>query len=95
MTRAQVEAIVGPPGDFTTGPVYASRGLGDDVDHAGEDCQNQEFWCNDGVRLILGFDRDSKVCAKAVTKMDLVPLSLSERAIWRIRRQWHRWFAGD
>jgi hypothetical protein len=86
MTRAEVEAILGPPGDYTTRPQTLwwppwSVGLSD-------------RWRGDEFAIGLIFDHKRRVRVKYCA--DHIVLHLDQTAfdnlLWRAKRQWHRWF---
>jgi hypothetical protein len=116
MTRAEVEAILGPPDDYRTGlgesdfgDDSASRWVGDPpgfplswrlgwfaypnfqpvegVPTTGM----QANWFGDSCRICVVVDdagqvRDSRVYNRRLTQSPLDSL------LWRLKRQWHRWF---
>jgi hypothetical protein len=89
MTRAEVEAILGPPGDYTTGPVnYDTRPpvyfLSPDGSVA--------FWNSDMAYAHVLFDASGKVeeiFFHPGRPQDQGPLA---NLLWRAKRQWERWF---
>ena len=112
MSRSEVEAILGPPRDQTTGPLVYR--LDDDPFVCGlsppivelVDRPQQHFtrdsesyrgldrpcWCSDSLVFTVAF-RDSRACETTVYHTRRLPQSLLENAIWRLKRQWRRWFA--
>jgi hypothetical protein len=94
MSRAEVYAILGPPGDYTTRPgVYRhfhwrqdgrlSYGVG-------------FFWTGDEEVIVLDFNpRDDAVWRmefEDVGPYGRVELSAFDDLRWRAERQWRRWF---
>jgi hypothetical protein len=101
MSRAEVEAILGPPGDYSSGPLEFARETpgphptGDfEMSHRvtlfDTDADRVE-WRSDRQILCVYFLR-SGVAAKGF--WDVAPMAQSplDALLWRARRQWHRWF---
>ena len=92
MTRSEVETILGPVGDYSSGPtepefvfVMLPAGLTvEDVVTAG--------WIGDTGSIDVGFDRRGKVAFSQFTRLELRRLSPLANLLWRAKRQWHRWF---
>jgi hypothetical protein len=100
MSRAQVESILGPPGDYSTGP---SNLIGPDLDSggsadwskAGEDFgKTNLLWASDeGVIQVQFGPRGAIHKGFALTlKQDHGGL---DKLLWRARRTWWRWFPPD
>jgi hypothetical protein len=85
MTRARVHAVLGPPGDYRTGPTtevtpLASRG------------QPPECWKSNEGMIWVSYDQSGTVdnYLKNFTRPpEPKPL---QNLLWRLKRQWHRWF---
>jgi hypothetical protein len=89
MTLAEVKAILGPPGDYTTGP----------VDYSPTVC-----WRPSNATILAEWQTDTGA-AMLLSDLPGCPLQCAfypcERAdqgavsnlLWRVQRQWHRWFA--
>jgi hypothetical protein len=105
MTRAEVESILGPPGEYTTGPIdYVLSLLAGDkpiVDGQqvfltwGETADPSRFddcWSSDDQVLVLQFDFDGTVRLKFSGPTARVVQSPFNDLLWRAKRQWHRWF---
>ncbi len=94
MTLAEVEAILGPPGDYTTGPVSGSSGLVVDYSElAPPTVIDIKAWADDYGSIALCFDGDGR----ATGGMEFGPHTRAPRGPfdnlrWRIKRQWHCWF---
>jgi hypothetical protein len=104
MYRSEVEALLGPPGDYTTGP---GRPTSDDAEYLLDAraafykpsqyeplwlSRATEWWLCDIGRIGVCFDRDNKVevvILRPFTRYHQGPL---EDLLWRAKRQWHRWF---
>jgi hypothetical protein len=89
MTRAEVEAILGPPGDYTTGPVnYDASPPLYFLSPAG----SVAFWNSDMAYAHVLFDASDKVeeiFSHPGRRQEQGPL---DNLLWRAKRQWQRWF---
>jgi hypothetical protein len=91
MDRAQVEAILGPPGDYRTVPTLG---------------QAPSYWSNgttNGFLTTLAWEGDTAIICVHFTPSGFVfgkdlisnqpkKLTYIEVLVWRAKRQWHRWF---
>jgi hypothetical protein len=83
MSRAEVEAILGPPGDYTTGRSQCKDSL------------KQEFlpvildWDADNAWVSIGFDDSGSMVRKEYHPRTPAGRPL-ENLLWRAKRQWHR-----
>jgi hypothetical protein len=87
MTRAEVEAILGPPGDYRTGPTIALNGSV----IAPYGSRHQGDWVGNEGFIGVVFDSgvvEHKYFYRTV-KREQSPLG---NLLWRAERQWHRWF---
>jgi hypothetical protein len=96
MSRAEVEAILGPPGDYRTGPtdidgkvvplklVWVGEILPSDGDIA--------YWSADEVYERVMFDPAGRVREGGFSPTFRPTQSPSDNLLWRLRRQWRRWF---
>jgi hypothetical protein len=85
MSRAEVEAILGPPGDYRSGYThdYETRAsLPDDL-----------IWETDHVIIVVYFKASGRV---RFQRIQLVSLRESSDPLdnlrWRAKRQWRKWF---
>jgi hypothetical protein len=92
MSRAHVEAILGPQGDYTTAPVeawgffaYVSRGATDPG-------TPMSTWDGDQGSIRLAFDQQDKVAWGDFQSHHPVDLGTLDLVLFRAKRQWHRWF---
>jgi len=91
MSQAEVEEILGPPGDYTTEPTdwenYSDlRGL------LATD-ETMSTWVFDEPVMIVVFDKKSgRVIGKLMNKNDRQNTGALYTLLWRAKRQWHRWF---
>jgi hypothetical protein len=93
MSRAEVEAILGPPGDYSTGPTNSFH----PVSVISNDLRRVEIgpyafdWRSDDLSVHVLFIDSRVVVADAYTNK-LVAQSPLDNLLWRAKRQWHRWF---
>jgi hypothetical protein len=109
MSRAEVETILGPPGDYSSGPLeyaretlyrFSSSGppptgdfvLSSPVTILGGDAWDRVEWRSDRQILCVYFLRSGHVIARGF--WDVAPMAQSplHNLLWRVKRQWHRWF---
>jgi hypothetical protein len=93
MTRADVEAILGPPGDYTTGPLTDPNGIelllsllppASGVE--------SPWWAADYGTVGVWFDEGGRVVMKNYEPYSKAPQGVGANLLWRAKRQWHRWF---
>jgi hypothetical protein len=89
MTPAEVEAILGPPGDYTTGPT-------DPVSMTARDWPSEavaKIWTGNEGWIMLAIDPNGNVATHGYFTPS-VPRQLSrwDNLLWRAKRQWRRWF---
>jgi hypothetical protein len=88
MSRAEVEAILGPPGDYTTGPrvqiIMESGGL--------EMHRPDRTWNGDEGVFSVWFDGERKVEFTRFHEWTRIDQSPLESLLWRVKRQWRKWF---
>jgi hypothetical protein len=94
MPRHEVEAILGPPGDYRTGPVG--------LDHAGSDARfflshdgalvwhREVRWQGDEAQISVWLDPTGMVVNSAFVPAHLLPMG---RVDW-LKWQWERWRNG-
>jgi hypothetical protein len=103
MSRGEVEAILGPPGDYSSGPVdFAGSGRSRPPDElvftpgrreAFEDKTWERFeWRNDRRIVWIYFEPSGKVLSESDSMVQRIDQSLSESVFWRAKREWRRWF---
>jgi hypothetical protein len=86
MRREDVESILGPPGDYRTGPtsspkiVFSGSGFW-------EGSAEPFYWQGDEYEILLDFNTDGRVCEMYSTDMELDPVGLLALLRWR----WDRW----
>jgi hypothetical protein len=102
MRRAEVEAILGPPGDYRTGPMdMFQMEFGSDIEGdvglwvrwaSGEYVVEPGMWLSDEAQIYLVFDREDAVRHMVGTSGELIDSGPLDNLLWRAKRQWHRWF---
>ncbi len=90
MTRQDVTALLGPPGDYLTRPcVYTTweeeKGSSEE---AGGD--HPEEWRGDEGRIWVWFDARGRPCEKTLHRPVVVEQTPLEYARWRLERAWKR-----
>jgi hypothetical protein len=101
MSRAEVEAILGAPGDHTTRPVVP-------VDIAplleapffsttGKRTSDQRAeWCGDCGLALVQFTDSGRVDAMGFCEMrPTADQSALDKFLWRAKRQWQKWFSAE
>jgi hypothetical protein len=95
MSRAEVETILGPPGDYRTGPgqgVLAWDPILDGTTRHNE-CTNRSNWAGDTGWVSVDFENgDGTVWASEFIESKRIAQHPLENLLWRAKRQWHRWF---
>jgi hypothetical protein len=103
MSRADVEAILGPPGDYAT--VLFCEGSGSAVDPrevyaeaarsfspVNARDRDQACWCGNDCVIFIAFDVDGRVLGQSSMQPRIWDQSLLDNLLWRVKRQWRRWF---
>ena len=104
VTRVEVEAILGPPGDYATVPFDDGRSEVDPSDLYSrvvlsfsllDDASNRvrACWSGNDYLIVITFDPKSVVISKGCTEQLRIEQGPLRNAVWRLKRQWHRWFA--
>src|SRR6516162_7839304 len=94
MSLAEVEAVLGPPGDYRTGPTryrphfMAPPRLADRM--ASEPDVDIQKWEGDSGDIQVVFS-DGETSAEFYASEPLDQSALAN-LLWRAKRQWHRWF---
>jgi hypothetical protein len=96
MTCKEVEAILGPPGDYSTGPtsdpISPFRQVRTFDDGMPWPQLTPTEWKGDKAIVVVFFDATGNAIESqfaAVYKRDQHPL---DNLLWRAKRQWRRWF---
>jgi hypothetical protein len=101
MSRAEVEAILGPPGDYRTIPT--AEFLDDEpIDMAkmctllpqvlGDPGARTELWEGDEVFILVTFSSSSGKVSDCMSCEVKSKSGLIDTFLWRAKRQWRRWF---
>jgi hypothetical protein len=90
---AEVEAVLGPPGNYADGPIMGSA----ITEFSGESRavnRNRPAWqwVSDTAIIEMYADEHGKVRRRAFTPMHRVPRSPLDNLLWRAKRQWRKWF---
>jgi hypothetical protein len=101
MSRSEVEAILGPAGDFTTGPTsHVGRGEGVDytyrlklrgLDVVPDPPQHLE-WLADNLVVGVSFDSTGRVNCKEFCDQEREDQTPLQNLCWLAFREWRRWF---
>jgi hypothetical protein len=98
MSRAEVYAILGPPGDYTTGPMGHSDGHAISVWNVNatrlhpSEIDDPADWLTDSGWVCVNFDDRGMVAETGFDPCTKVPQGPLDNLLWRMRRQWWRWF---
>jgi hypothetical protein len=94
MSRADVEAILGPPGDYTTGPVAfgSSWNLISTRQYSPNENPARYDYLTDSAWFAVTFDDAGQVNVRGIEYGSKVNQGALENLLWRAKRQWHRWF---
>jgi hypothetical protein len=97
MTRAEVEAILGPPGDYSTGPLR-EHGCPQSSYHdlamlMAEVGEGGALWLSDTGQAVIWFDSRGRVMEDPFfSECAREPQGPLDNLLWRANRQWRRWF---
>jgi hypothetical protein len=94
MSHRDVQAILGPPGDYTTRAVEFPDGHVISPWHlvsARESADSLSDWLTGAGRVSVAFDGDGKVVRRGIDTGTPVKQGPLENLLWRAKRQW-RWF---
>jgi hypothetical protein len=93
MTRAEVEALLGSPGDYSTSPLVTMSSLSlDPYDYKGIPPEPGLVWTADIGVVEIWFDEDNRVTTSMFDQAQRVKQSPLENLVWRAKRQWRKWF---
>jgi hypothetical protein len=91
MSRAEVEEILGPAGDYTTGPTYYHSQLSLEWLHLYADELPGYQWQGDDGTIVVFFD-EQVVAHTYFTSNCRLTQGRLDNLLWRFKRQWRRWF---
>jgi hypothetical protein len=108
MNRQEVEAILGPPGDYRSGPTqhslmhatWTEEGQSmpisflylDGIDPPTIHGEAPHAWLGDHGDADVYFDSAGLVTGRTFWSAQPKPLGAFDKLVWRAKRQWHRWF---
>jgi hypothetical protein len=90
LSRSEVEAILGPAGDYRTGPTYPRLAVS--YGSFGGNTTGWVEWTADGTLVEIVFDDAGRVGVHGYEKLSRRPKRPIGDLLWRVQRQWHRWF---
>lgn len=94
MTRAEVEAILGPPGNYTTAPVVYRFGANGTFPapegNPPPSIDNAAFWWSDVVVILVDFGEAGLVTRKYDFPAGFVEPDPVKNLLWRVKRQWRK-----
>jgi hypothetical protein len=92
MTRAEVEDLVGPAGDFRTRPMEYSWGESARLEMYQQIDDETIVWATNEVLGVVRLDPAGRVSKVVYGPGRAQSQSVLENLLWRAKRQWHRWF---
>jgi outer membrane protein assembly factor BamE (lipoprotein component of BamABCDE complex) len=92
MTRAEVEAILGPPGDYRNGPTYPDLPRPITLSWSGDPDSPSAYWLGDRGGIYVYRGDPDRVGEASFVEVQRVPQDPLDNLLWRAKRQWHRWF---
>jgi hypothetical protein len=88
MSRREVESILGPPGDYTTGPTSTNFVY----PRLTPDHTPWVEWKADRASVKVCFSDSGTVRYTAYASLCRQDQGVLANSLWRVKRQWHRWF---
>jgi hypothetical protein len=95
MTRAEVVALLGPSGDYTTRRLSLDPRVFAELNPEEwkiTENHKREEWFGDGGLLGVQYDSDSRVRAAIYMGVWWEKRTRLENLLWRAKRQWRKWF---
>jgi hypothetical protein len=88
MSRAEVEEILGPPGDYSTYDLnFIYPGKRPHVEIRGTDPRGYfAEWLSDGARIFICFDRSGRVWTRQALKVQIIDHGPFGNLLWRAKR---------
>jgi hypothetical protein len=92
MSLVEIEAILGPPGDYTMGPT--DYGPNEYVYFDRASVGSGPVWESDEARISVSYSYDASphLIQKSFAQGFRVEQSSMANLYWRAQRQWRRWF---
>ncbi len=92
MTLAQVEAVLGPPGDYRTGVCVSDTWPREENWLAMQSLHGDlKTWESDAAIIVVGFDRGEAICG-SFRGSRLASDNHLVNDLWRAERAWRHWF---
>jgi hypothetical protein len=91
-SQAEVEALLGPPGDYTTSPVLVSRESPCDYVYTYAVADFSLEWSEDNGKIEVEFNASGKGIFKRFRPCTPDCGWTLSTAVWRAKRQWRKWF---
>jgi hypothetical protein len=92
ISRAEVEAILGPPGNYTTAYVSYRNGQGSfHSPPVGNNAADGKWWTN-AAAVSVEYDESGHLTRKMFAPADQSDLNSFDNLLWRAKRLWRRWF---
>jgi hypothetical protein len=95
MSRADMEAILGPAGDYTTGPVLGGpreswhrRNFDEDPDSV----KQRITWIGDRGWIVALADAEGRPRRLVFSPAEKGKQGSLDNLLWRAKRQWRKWF---
>jgi hypothetical protein len=101
MTQAEVELILGPPGNYQSGPTESDPSLDQALCAArnsfgrGEDFESATTlirWSSDTLFIFVALGPNGTVVAATPMVTKRVHQGPLDNLLWRAKRHWRRWF---
>jgi hypothetical protein len=97
MTKAEVTAVLGPPGDYRTGPTIEVGGsyrdaFFDTAEFATAPDSTEDVWSSDKAWTKVSYSRSGATVAAFYMRREPETVSPLANLLWRAKRRWHRWF---
>jgi hypothetical protein len=90
MSRSEVEIVLGPPGDYRSGPVNYGSPMPFAV--PGSTNSAADFWANDTGYAFVFFDESGQVTRFGAYLGVRESQDVFDNLLWRLNRQWGKWF---
>jgi hypothetical protein len=94
MSRAEVEAILGPPGDYRTLPQEFEPWALTSV--AFQPSSKASFWhantMSISMSISIEFDESGRAQGRSASTSQTIVNGPFDNLLWRVKRQWRRWF---
>jgi hypothetical protein len=92
MSRAEVYAVLGPPGDYSTREAIPSELPDPPTLTYRWQAISLEEWFGDRAAIEVYFDGAGNVASARCWLLEPIDHGPLDNLLWRAKRQWHRWF---